>query len=162
MHNAKLVEVSHALAQLIGELLRTLLWKCEPSLRHVVKEVAAIQVVENDVVGFTVLKQVKELDDVFVLAHLQHFNLSTLLEDLDRLHVVLLDSLDSDLFACNLVSGQCDHAELTLAKLLAHLVVVEEVVELYGLIQHLDPVLLLLTAIEVENARLTGGQHDLD
>ena len=75
---------------------------------------------------------------------------------------MLLDSLDGNFFPCNLVSRQCDHTELTLAKPLAHLVVVEEVGEPYGLAQHLDPDLLLLTGVEVENARLAGRQDDLD
>ena len=87
-----------------------------------------------------------------MLAHLEHLDLSSLLEDLNRLHVELLDSLDGHVIASILVSCKRNHAELTFTKLLAHLVVVKQVGEPDGAHQLLGPVLLLLLGIEVENA----------
>ena len=48
-------------------------------------------------VALTRLKKINQLDYVLMLAHLQHFNLSSLLVDLNGLHVGLGDLLDSNL-----------------------------------------------------------------
>ena len=97
-----------------------------------------------------------------MLAHLEHLDLSSLLEDFNRLHVELLDSLDGHVIASILVSCKRNHAELTFTKLLANLVVVKQVGEPDGAHQLLGPVLLLLLGVEVENARLAGRKDDLD
>ena len=91
----------------------------------IVKEVLTLHVIKHDKVGLTVLEQIDELDDVVMLTHLEHFDLATLLENLDRLHVCLLDCLDSSLRAINLMVGQFYHAELAFTESLAKLVEIE-------------------------------------
>ena len=97
-----------------------------------------------------------------MLAHLEHLDLTTLLEDLNWLHVELLDRLDGHVLGSILVSCKHNHSELTLAKLLAHFVVVKQVGKADGAHQLLRPILLLLLAIEVQNARLARRKDDLD
>ena len=62
-----------------------------------------------------------------MLAHFEHFDLPSLLEDLDLLHVGLLDCLDRGLCALSLVSGCFNQAELTLAENLSEFVIVEQI-----------------------------------
>ena len=85
----------------------------------------------------TVLKQVDQLYDIAVLAHLQHFDFSTLLEDLNWLHVLLFHRLDSHLLFCNFVRGQFDQPELPLAQRSSQIVVIEQVGEAHGFEQRI-------------------------
>ena len=62
-----------------------------------------------------------------MLAHLEHFDLSALLEDLNVGHVLFLDLLDGDLLRCLLVQCKLDEAKLALAKGLIERVVLEDV-----------------------------------
>jgi hypothetical protein len=48
-----------------------------------VKHVVSCHVLHHDIVILAVLKQVKELDNVVMLAHLENFNFSALLCDFD-------------------------------------------------------------------------------
>lgn len=66
-------------------------------LCDVVEEIFACHVLKHDVVALTRLKKINQLDYVLMLAHLQHFNLSPLLVDLNGLHVGLGDLLDGNL-----------------------------------------------------------------
>ena len=68
-----------------------------------------------------------KLDDVRVLAHFKNFDLSSLLEDLDLLHVGLFHSLNCRLSSASFVSSEFNHAKLTLSEHLTHVVEIEEV-----------------------------------
>ena len=162
MHDAELVEVLHAHRDLVRQVLDTLLWQGEAALLDVVEEIFALHVVEDNEVGLTILEQVDQLDNITMLAHLKDLDLAPLLEDLDRLHVCLLDSLDSGLNTGDFVRSQLDHAKLTFAQRLAQLVEVEQVGEAHGLEEHIHPALLLVCAVEVEDARFVWWEHDLD
>ena len=162
MNNAKLVQVLDPHCDLVGQLLHALLRQGEPLLLNVVEEVFALHEVEHNEVCLTVFEQVDQLDDVLVLTHLQNLNLTTLLEDLNWLHVRFFHRLDGDLGIGNLVVCQFDEAKLTLAECLSKLIEVEQVGEAHRLQQHLRPLLLLVTRVEVEDARLVGWQDDLD
>ena len=162
MHDAELVEVLHAHRHLVCQVLDPLLWQGEASLLDVVEEVLTLHVFENNEVGLTILEQVDQLDNILVLAHLEDLDLAPLLEDLNRLHVRLLDRLDRGLDAGDLVRGQLDHAELAFAQRFAQLVEVEQVGEAHGLEEHVHPALLLISAVEVEDARFVWREHDLD
>ena len=98
MHNPKAVEVLDTLHDLEDDCLSMLLRQDVVPLRYVVEQVFASHVLEHDKIVLTALKQVDQLNDARVLAHLQHFDFSSLLENLNRLHVRLDDGLDCDLF----------------------------------------------------------------
>ena len=117
----------------------------------IVKEVLTLHVIKHDKVGLTVLEQIDELDDVVMLTHLENFDLTTLLEHLDRLHVSLLDCLDRSLRAINLVGGQLHHAELTFPKSLTQLEEVEQIGESHSFQKHIGPLLLFLLTVEIED-----------
>lgn len=51
-----------------------------------------------------------------MLAHLEHLDLTSLLEDLNWLHISLFDGLDGDLSAGHLVLGQLYETKLSLAE----------------------------------------------
>ncbi len=92
---------------------------------NVVKEIFALHVFKHDKVSLAVFEEVNQPDDVVVLAHFQHFDLSPLLEYLDRLHVSFLDCLDGSLGSSHFVSGHPDEAKLTFAKSLSKLIEVK-------------------------------------
>ena len=127
MNDAERVQVLDSCADLEGKVLNTSLRQLEASLLDVVEEVFAGHQFKDDEVVLTILENVLELDDVRVLTHLEHLDLSALLEYLNPFHVGLLDCLDGGLAAVELVVCELDEAKLPLAEDLAHLVVVEQV-----------------------------------
>ena len=161
MDYAKLVEVLDSHGDLVGQVLNSLLWQRKASFLNIVKQVFALHVVEDDEVSFTVLEEIDQLDDIFVLTHLQDFNLTSLLENLNWLHVSLFDGFDGSLGTCDFMRSQLDHAKLTLAQSLSQLIEVKEVGEAHSLEQHVHPTLLLLLRVEVEDARFVGRKHNL-
>ena len=114
MHNTEPVHVLDAKRNLIGDVLRSLLSQGKASGLQVLEQVFALHVIEDDIVSLTVFEQINESDYVVMLAHLEDLNLPTLLEDFNRLHVLLLDRLDGHLLVCHLVGRKLDEAELAL------------------------------------------------
>lgn len=96
-----------------------------------------------------------------MLAHLKHLDLSPLLEDLDRLHVSLVDGLDGDLPTLLFVLSKLNNAELTLAQVVHQVVVVIDVELPDDLSDGLDPSRLRLLILEVQDSRLVWWQHNL-
>jgi hypothetical protein len=116
MHDAKTVQIPNSLEHLENDDLRALLRQLVASLGNVVKEIFPLHVLEHDVVMVARLKQVQQLNDILMLAHFEHFDLSSLLVHLNRLHIALGDGLDCSLQILRfLVLGKLDGAELTLA-----------------------------------------------
>lgn len=74
-----------------------------------------------------------------MLAHLQHFNLTPLLEHLDVRHILLLDLLDGDLRACLLMNSKLDEPKLSFAERFIHGVVVKDICLLHGIFKALLP-----------------------
>ena len=128
---------------------------------NVVEEILALHVFKHDEVRLTVLEEIDESDDVVVLAHFQHFNLSPLLEYLDWLHVGFLDCLDGSLGTSTFVSGHLDEAKLTFTKSLSNIVEIEQVRETHSFEKPTHPFFLALDAFKVEDARLVRREHDL-
>lgn len=106
----------------------------------------------------TRLKQVNEFDDVGVLAHFQDFDLPTLLEDFDWLHVGLGDGLDRNLHAVLLMLAELDDAELALAQVRRQIVVVVDVELADDLSDGFDPSKLVIGVGEVQNSGLVWWQ----
>ena len=127
MHDTKLVQVLNTKCDLISEVLSAALSKRETTSLQILKQVFALHVVKNDVMHLAILEQVYQPDDIVVLTHFEYFDLSALLEDLNRLHVLFLDSLDSHFLACELVCCQFNQSKLAFAKRLSKLVVVKNI-----------------------------------
>ena len=89
MHDAVIVQVFYSERQLISQLSDAVLTEVEVTDLEVVEEIRSGHVVEDDVVVLTVFEEVDEVDDVGMLAHLEHFNLTSLLEHLYVSHVLL-------------------------------------------------------------------------
>lgn len=106
-------------------------------------------------------EQVNQLDNVLVLAHLQHFDFSALLENLDRLHIGFGDGLDSDLPAITFMLGKLNHTKLTFTKVRGEIVVLIDVELANDLANGLDPLLLVLSRLEVQDSRFVGWQDYL-
>ena len=70
MHDAVLVQVSNAYGELVGKLTDSIFAQVEVARLQVVEEVGASHVVEHDVVVVAVLKNVDQVDNIGVLAHL--------------------------------------------------------------------------------------------
>jgi len=151
VHNAKTVQVPHSLHNLEDDGLCAFLRQLVVPLGNVIEEIFALHEFQHNEVVLGALKQVDQLDDVLMLAHLEHLDLSPLLEDLNRLHVGLVDGLNRDLAAFPLVLRQLDHAKLTLAKVVEQVVVVVYVELADDLADGFDPARLRLLILEVQD-----------
>lgn len=127
MNDTKCVEVLNCSADLEGKILYARFWQLEASSLDVIKEILSCHELKYDEVVLAVLEDVLQLDDIRVLAHFKNFNLSSLLEDLNLLHVGLFDCLDRRLPGVSLMRGVFNHAELTFSEHLAHIVEIEEI-----------------------------------
>ena len=88
VHDPKRVQILDTLQDLVGNPLYLLLWEFESSLLHVVKKIVALHELHDDlVVGFG-LKSIHKSHSAFVLAHFQHFDLTTHLLDLCWAHLL--------------------------------------------------------------------------
>jgi hypothetical protein len=99
VHDAETVQVLDCLTNLVGEVNASGLRQLEATFLNVIKHVFAGHVVKHNEVVVAGFEDVNKLDDVRMLAHLQHFDFATLLEHLDRFHIRLLDGLDRHLLA---------------------------------------------------------------
>ena len=89
-----------------------------------------------------VLKQINELDNVLVLAHLEHFYLPSLLVHFYRLHVCLGDDFYSKVSTILFVRCKFNDTELTLAQVFVNGIEVINVGETNFLSDGVSPHLL--------------------
>ena len=94
-----------------------------------------------------------------MLAHLEHFNLTSLLEHLDVSHVLLLHLFNGYFLACLFVSGKLYQSKLTLAQSLVKRVEVKNVRVPHRVLEPADPLRLVLNFREEDQARLIGRDH---
>lgn len=97
-----------------------------------------------------------------MLTHFEHFNLSALLENLNLLHVCLLNNLDGRLLTILFVCSQFNLTELSLSKDFACFVEIEEIWNSEGLIKSTKPPFFKSLWIEVEDSWLVWRKHNLD
>jgi len=162
--DAVAVHVLEAHADLVGQLLDSLLSDLEIAPLQVVEHVLALEVLEHQVGLLVGLEEVDEGGDVGVLADLEHFNLAAQLLQLQRVHLLLLDGLDGHLLLGKLALGQPHKPELPLPQVLLEGVEVGDVVlvEVDVLVEALQPQLRQLLVLEVELAAFARGEEDLD
>ena len=127
MNDTKCVEILDCSADLVGEILDARFWQLEAPSLDVIEEVLSCHELKHDEVVLAILEDVLKLDDVRVLAHFKNFDLSSLLEDLDLLHVGLFHCLNCRLSSVSFVSSEFNHAKLTFSEHLTHVVEIEEV-----------------------------------
>ena len=139
MHDAELMQVLDSQRDLVCQVLHSLLRQAESSFLDIIEEVLTLHVVQHNEVLITILEEVNELDDVVVLTHLELLNLASLLEDLNWLHVGLLDHLDGHILLCLPMNRQLNQAELALAQVLPDIVEVEYVAVAHSLLETLFP-----------------------
>lgn len=138
MNDAIVVQMPYSQPYLVRKLLDPALSQLELACLDVVKQVATLHVLQHNVVVFTILKQVNETDNIWVLAHLEHLDLSPLLIYLYLLHIFFVDCLDCHLLAIVLVCCQLHEAKLAFAEIalevieIKHIVVTDSVLELLG------------------------------
>lgn len=106
MHNAVFVQVLNAQSQLVDDFPDSVLPQVEFLELKIIKQIRACHVVQDYVVVVRVLKNIHKLDDVGMLAHLQHLYFSALLKHFDMRHVLLLHLLYRYLFISKLVGRQ--------------------------------------------------------
>lgn len=161
MNDAIVVQMPYSQPYLVRKLLDPALSQLELACLDVVKQVATLHVLQHNVVVFTILKQVNETDNIWVLAHLEHLDLSPLLIYLYLLHIFLVDCLDCHLLAIVLVRRQFHEAKLAFAEIalevieIKHIVVTDRVLELLG------PLLLQCFVLEVEESAFVRWQYNL-
>ena len=127
MHNTIVVKILQAKCQLVGELSDALLAQVEVPLLQVVEKIGPLHKVQHDVVVFAVLEQIDKVDNVGMLAHFEHLDLSSLLENLNIGHILFLNLLNSDLLLGLLVSGQFNQTKLALTQGLGKVVKVRDI-----------------------------------
>ncbi len=102
-----------------------------------IKHVVASHVLHNDVVVLTVFEEVDQSDNVVVLTHLQHFDFSALLSDLDGRHLIFLHSLDGNLVRINFVACKLNDAKLSFSELFNYFVELKHILLIGSLLERL-------------------------
>lgn len=97
-----------------------------------------------------------------MLTHLENFNFSPLLINLDWLHIRLIDCLDCELVSVLLVLSELYHAELTLAEVSLQLVKVIDIEFANYLANRLNPLRLTFNGAEVKDSRFIWRQNNLN
>ena len=100
------MQVLYTERHLVSDLFDAILTKVEAAGLHIVEEISTSHELENNIIVLIVLKYIDKVDNVWMLAHLEYFNLTPLLEDLNMCHVLLFHLLDSYLPASLLVDSQ--------------------------------------------------------
>jgi hypothetical protein len=125
----------------------------------VVKKIFALHIFNHYKVVVTVLENVEKFDYVWVLAHLQHFDLPPLLDHLYWFHVYFFYYFDGHALPGPFVQRKLHQAELAFAQCCANFVVVEDVIVAHSLLETFIPQLKRFLIFEVNYARLVWRQH---
>ena len=100
------MQVLYTERHLVSDLTYSFLTKVEAAGLHIVEEISSGHELEHYIIVLIVLKDIDKIDNVWMLAHLQYFDLAPLLEHLYMCHVLFLDLLDSYLSASLLVDSE--------------------------------------------------------
>ena len=95
MNNAKRVQILQGARDLVSNSLHVFFAQLEVTFLNVLEHVLPREILKHYIIVIAALEVVIESDDVSVLAHLEHNDLSSLLKDLYLLHVLFLDNFDS-------------------------------------------------------------------
>lgn len=99
---------------------------------------------------------------MWVLAHLENFNLSSLQLDISRLHLPLAHNLDSNFLVSFLVSRLLNQAEFALAQSTTNVVEVEQIGIPDNLFDRVHPLLLILLRQQVVHPLLIVLKDQLE
>lgn len=125
MHYTVAVQILDSDANLIGEFFDARLRYLEVPVLNVVEEILALHILQHNIVVVAVLEEVYERDDIRMLRLLKHFNFTSLLVNLNLLHILLVHGLDGDFLARLLMRCELDETELALAQVVLERIVVE-------------------------------------
>ena len=100
------MQVLDAERHLVSDLTDAFLPKVEATGLHIVEEISTCHELKHYIIILIVLKDVYEVDNVRMLAHLEYFNLASLLKHLYMCHILLFHLLDSYFPAGLLVDSQ--------------------------------------------------------
>lgn len=162
MGDAEGVQVVEGSGDLVGNDLGAVLRNGELALLQVGEEVASTQVLHHDVDVVLVLKDVKEPDDVGVLAHLKDFNFPSLELDVTDSHFLLAHDLDGHQLARLLVDGGLNQAELALAQGFLDFVEVAQGGVANHFLDGFDPLLFFFLSKEVVSSDFVGREDELE
>ena len=98
MGDTKGMEVIDGGCNLMGYLPGSLFGDFEVLGLEIVEEVTTFEVLHDDVNVVRILKHIVESDDVWMLAHFQHFNLSFEQFEILEGELFLFDNFDSNFF----------------------------------------------------------------
>lgn len=107
-------------------------------------------------------KEVNELHNACMLAHLKDFKFTLMLSNLKLIHLLFVDCLDSYLLFGFLMSCKIYYAKLTFSKLAIHIVKFFEVTNICNLPQNLNPILLGGKGLKVKDADFSLSKANLD
>lgn len=111
--DAVAVEVLDSERQLVTYLAHAGFTEVEVTRGKIIKKIRARHILEDDEVVVHALEKINQVDDVRVLTHLQDFDFSALLEDLDVRHVLFLHLFNGDLLPRLFVDTELDQPELS-------------------------------------------------
>jgi len=162
VHNAKIVEIVDRLGQLEAHLFGSLLRHLKSSRVEVVKEVPSLEVLHDYEPLGRRLEEVGQLDQIWVLAHLEHFDLALLVHELLGILNLLPHDLGCELLAALFVSHKLDVAHRALADVAENLVEVSEDVGQSDFPEEVEVQQLVLLLLEVYCAREFGQEGQFD
>ena len=152
MNHTNMVQILQSKPNLETKFFHSFFCQIEPPLLNVVEEIFTSAIFKNDKVIVLVFEKINQANDVFVLAHFEHLNLSSLLIHLNRLHVFLLNRFYGCFDPCLNVDALSDQTKLPFSQNIAHFIEVEHVLIVEGLYEILKPNLANFFATKVENA----------
>ena len=143
------MQVLDSLSNLPTEVFDSDFRQFEFPLHYVVEQVFSFHVLEYYVVLIKSLKDINQSDYVLMLTHLKNIDFPSLLEDLHRFHVLLLDRLNSNILSSTFMLSLFYKAKLSTANLFLDLVVLLHIRKSDCRIKSSYPVCNFVMAIKV-------------
>jgi hypothetical protein len=105
MYNSIVVQIFDSNSNLVCQFFNPLFGELEAPKLNVVEKVFALHVFQYDIVVVLVFEKINEANDVWVLTHFEDIDFSSLLINLNWLHVLFIDSFDGHFLSSLDMSG---------------------------------------------------------
>ena len=156
------MKVVERCGELMSDDFGSLFWDSELSLFKVSEKISSRKIFHNDVDIVLVFEDIKQSDDVWMLAHLQNFNFSALKLHVRDCHFLLRHDLNSNTLACFLMNTLFNKAKLSLAQGIFDVIEVIQTRVTYDFLNSFDPFLLFFKSKEVVSSDLVGWENQFE
>ena len=156
------MKVVNSCCYLVGNVLADSFFELELSLLHVVEQVAALTLLQNNKYVVLVLEDVQQSNHVWMLADLEHLDLSFLQFEFLNGHMLFPDDLDGHFFIGFQMPGKFHLSELTLSQIRHNFIIVFHLRVANGLLYGSDPLASVVPVSTVVDANLIHREVQLE